>query len=114
MTVDEARQRLREDLRQAMRAGAKDEVGLIRALAAAIDNAEAVPVAGMSESISPLRASEGMGEVARIALDETTVTAIFVQERDERLAAAETFDQAGQADAAGRMRTEAAMIGRYL
>ncbi|MGX7894099.1 hypothetical protein [Tsuneonella sp. HG222] len=45
MSVDALKARLRKDLKAAMRAGEKAEVGLLRNLAAALDNAEAATVA---------------------------------------------------------------------
>ncbi|WP_305097935.1 hypothetical protein [Croceibacterium aestuarii] len=114
MTAEETRQQLRGDLKDAMRAGRKDEVGLLRSLVAAIDNAEAVPVAGLDDNISPLRASAGKGEVPRLVLGEGDIRAIFESEQAERIAAAATLEKAGQAGPAERLRGEAGLIGRYL
>ena len=114
MTPEEARQRLRTDLREAMRGGRKEEVSLLRSLAAAIDNAEAVPVEGLNDNVSPLRASAGKCEVARLSLSEEDIAAIFARERSNRIAAAATLEKAGQAVPAERLRGEAGLIGRYL
>lgn len=114
MNAEEARQRLRADLRDAMRGGRKDEVSLLRSLAAAIDDAEAVPVAGLNDNVSPLRASAGKGEVARLSLGEEEIAAIFARERSDRIAAAATLEKAGQPGPADRLRGEAGLIGRYL
>ncbi|MXO61192.1 hypothetical protein GRI89_16735 [Altererythrobacter salegens] len=114
MSAEQARARLRADLKDAMRAGRKDEVSLLRSLAAAIDNAEAVPVEGLNDNISPLRASAGMGEVARLDLCDEDIAAIFSREQAERIAAAAMLEKAGQAGPAERLRGEAGLIGRYL
>ena len=114
MTVDEAKQRLRADIKRAMQTGAKEEARLLRALAGAIDNAEAVPLAAPDRYVGPSAFGDAGNEVPRLVLGEEDVAAIFARERDERLAAAQTFEDVGQAEAAARMRAEAGTIGRYL
>ena len=77
MSAAAFRQRLREDLKTAMRARNEGEVRLLRALGAAIDNAEAVPLG--DEELR--RFTEG--EMARRELSDADIAARFEQ-RDLR------------------------------
>jgi uncharacterized protein len=108
MSATDLKQRLRGDLKAAMQTGAKDEVRLLRALVAALDNAEAVPMAD-----EELRRFDAAGDVARRHLDEREVAALLARERGERLAAAASFEKLGQDAEALRLRSEAALVARY-
>jgi len=107
MSAAAFRQRLRDDLKAAMRARSDAEVRLLRALGAAIDNAEAVPL-GDEE----LRRFAD-GEMARRELSDTDIAQLLARERSERFEAAADFDRLGRAVEAERLRVEAELIARY-
>jgi uncharacterized protein YqeY len=109
MSAIALKQRLRADLKTAMQARAGDEVRLLRTLIAAVDNAEAVP--GEHKNIQRAFGEPG-GEVARRELGGEDLAALLDREIAERLAAAAGYD-AGQPDAAARLRAEAALIAGY-
>lgn len=113
MSAAALKERLRADLRAAMQARAADRVRLLRALIAALDNAEAVPVEGMHDFSLPATSGEGAGEVARRELDTAAVEALLVAEADAREAAAGEYEHHGRAEEAARLRAEAALIRRY-
>lgn len=107
MSAAAFRQRLRDDLSAAMRARNDAEVRLLRALGAAIDNAEAVPLGG-----EELRRF-GDGEVARRELSDRDIAEVLARESMERLEAAGDFERLGQATEAERLRAEAELVARY-
>jgi uncharacterized protein YqeY len=110
------KERLRADLIAAMRAQAKDELRLLRTLIAAIDNAEAVPIAteGAVTPPSGTRAfGDSSGEVPRREIDSATLDALLGTEADARLAAASFCEQHGHDAEAARLRNEAELIARY-
>ncbi len=117
MTQDAARDmkdRLRADLRSALKAGRAGEAGLIRALVAAIDNAEAPsPPAGRAGA-DPHRFREGSAEVERLCLDAGQVRAVLAAEIAEREGAAAEMDRLGRPDRAEALRAEALLAGRYV
>jgi len=105
--------RLRADIKAAMRARAADETRLLRALLAAVDNAQAVPVAP-GRSALPNSFADGASEVPRIALTESALHAVLTAEIAERERAAEAIAAHGRPDEAERLRAEAAVVRRYL
>jgi uncharacterized protein len=113
MSATALKQRLREDLKAAMQAKAAGEVRLLRALVAALDNAEAVSVDGMRQSALPSAFGDGSNEVARRELDEEDIAALLDREIHERLTAATDYERLGQADEATRLREEAHLVARY-
>lgn len=96
-----------------MQARATDEMRLLRALAAAVDNAEAVPAEGVQDRASPTAFGLGAGEVPRRELTSGDLAAVLERERDERLAAASEYERLGQSPEAARLVHEAELIGRY-
>jgi uncharacterized protein YqeY len=110
MSATELKERLRADLKTAMRERNAGEVGLIRTLIAAVDNAEAQPIEGFQER---LRKLEPIGEIARRELDAQTLDAVLASEAQSRLSAADDYERNGRAEDAGRLRNEAALIARY-
>ena len=110
MSASALKERLRADLKAAMRERKPDEVGVIRTLIAAVDNAEAVPMEGMADR---LRAREEIGEVVRRELDTTALDAVLAKEIGSRLTAAADYESHGRADDAARLRSEADLIARY-
>lgn len=111
MSAAALRARLSEDLKAAMQARASGEVRLLRALAAAIDNAEAVEAGNVSAL--PSAFGEGRNEVARRELGPAEIAALLERERDERLAAAADYARLGQEAEAERLTEEAALVERY-
>ena len=110
MSAGVLKERLRADLKAAMRARKSSEVGVIRTLIAAIDNAEAVPIEGFQER---LRQREFIGEVTRRELDAAALDAVLTAETQSRLAAADDYERNGRADEGARLRSEADLIARY-
>lgn len=106
--------RLRADLVAAMKAGARDEVALLRTLLGALDNAEAVAVAPVSAALVQHDFYSGSAEVARRVLDRADVVALLTREIAEREAAATQFTRLGKADHAQKLSREADLVRRYL
>jgi len=104
--------RLRADIKAAMQARAADEVRVLRTLLAAIDNAQAVPVAP-GQSALPTRFGDGASEVPRLVLTESALSAVLLAEIAERQRAAEAIARCGRPDEAERLRAEAALVQRY-
>lgn len=109
MSARELKERLRADLKVAMRERSAD-VGVIRTLIAAIDNAEAVPVEGFRER---LRQMEPIGEIARRDLDAEALEAVLAAETRSRLSAADDYERNGRPEDAARLRKEVTLIARY-
>lgn len=107
------KERLRADLTLAMRARDNDTVRLLRALIAALDNAEAVPEQAGAQRLAQRAFGDPSGEIARAELDAAAVDIVLDREAAERLAAAESVERGGQAEASARLRAEAARIARY-
>ena len=110
MSATALKERLRADLKAAMQARSTAEVGVLRTLIAALDNAEAIP--GVQYSALP-RAFGDASEVARLDLDEATVQTLLAGEVQARLAAAADYDRHGRNDEADRLRREAELVSRY-
>jgi uncharacterized protein YqeY len=111
VSATELKERLRADLKAAMRAKAADEVRPLRTLIAALDNAEAVTV-GHDKYVSR-SFGDPSGEVPRRELDEAAVRALLSSEIETRLAAAVDYERHGEGAEAERLRAEAALISRY-
>ena len=110
MSAAALKERLRADLKIAMRDKRAEEVALLRKLIAALDNAEAVPTEGYRP-----RALEGSrGEVARRDLYGAEVDGLLANEIAERQTAAEEFERLGRTDEAAKLRGEAALVSRYV
>ncbi|MGV3554736.1 MAG: GatB/YqeY domain-containing protein [Croceibacterium sp.] len=107
MSAAAFRERLRDDLKAAMRARNEGEVRVLRALGAAIDNAQAVQLG--DEALR--RFSES--EIARRELTNDDIAELLAREHSERLEAAAEFERLGQAAEAERLRGEAAAVARY-
>jgi uncharacterized protein YqeY len=110
MSAGALKDRLRADLKAAMRERKTAEVGVIRTLIAAIDNAEAVSVDGMAERI---RLREDIGEVARRELDAADLDAVLAGEIAARSTAASDYESHGREGEAARLRQQAELIARY-
>ncbi|WP_083975523.1 GatB/YqeY domain-containing protein [Kitasatospora mediocidica] len=100
-----------------MRARDKAAVSALRATLAALDNAEAVPVdeaelSGVALEHSPV--GVGTTEAARRELSERSVVDIVRAEAAERLEVAAQLTAPAHANRAERLRTEAAVLHRFL
>ncbi|MEV6672224.1 hypothetical protein [Streptomyces sp. NPDC051162] len=100
-----------------MRARDKVTVRVLRSALAALDNAEAVPVAeselrGVALEHSPVGA--GAAEVARRELNEHNIVNIVRAEAKERLDAAAELTSLAHTDRATELRAEAAVLFRFL
>jgi uncharacterized protein YqeY len=105
--------RLRDDLLAAMKGRHVMDAKVIRALIAAIDNAEAPPaVATPAQPQHPL--ASGSAEVQRLVLNPAQVQAIILADVAEREQAAAQMDQLGQTARAAELRAEALVAGRYV
>lgn len=122
MSTDHAadfQDRLRADLKVAMKARDRDAVTALRTLIGAVDNAQAVaaPESAASATSGPVAgASAGVGstEVARRALTTAELEAIARAEIDEREASVAVYLEHGQAGEAERLQREAAALRPYL
>ncbi|WP_189704916.1 hypothetical protein [Streptomyces anandii] len=100
-----------------MRARDKTAVSALRATLAALDNAEAVPVADAGQRVSALEQSPvgaGATEAARRELSEGAAADIVREEITERLRVAATLTGPAHADRAARLRAEAAVLRPFL
>jgi uncharacterized protein YqeY len=111
MSAAALKERLRADLKAAMRARAANEVRALRTLIAALDNAEAVPSA--QDRHVPRVFGDPSGEVPRHELDEAAVAEVLAAEMAGRLAAAADYERHLEFEQARRLRDEAALISRY-
>jgi len=103
----------------AMKAREPDAVAALRAVIAAIDNAEAVPApearqAATSSHIAGARAGLGAAEAARRGLSDSDQRAILREQITGYAAGADRYEALGQPDAANRLRTQAHLLSGYL
>jgi uncharacterized protein YqeY len=104
---------LRADLRAALKAGAAGDAALLRALIAAIDNAEAPPFSADQRSAGMKDFRAGAAEVARLDLDDDRLQTLFAAEIAEREAAASQLAAAGADERAKRLLDEIDIVRRY-
>ncbi len=108
------RARLRVDLRTAMKEKRSTEAKVIRALIAAIDNAEAPPArAGKMAFVQHLFPS-GSAEAERLLLSGSQVRDILLAEIRESERAVAEMERLGKIDRAVALRSEALFAKRYL
>lgn len=106
--------RLRADLRTAMKDRRTFETKVIRALLAAIDNAEAPPVHARQAMSVHHRFRSGSAEVERLLLSRSDVRHVLWVEIHERERAAAELEHLGRMDHAEVLRAEALLAKRYL
>lgn len=99
--------RMRADLLTAMKDKRSDDMRTIRALIAAIDNAEAPPM-------STARTRSGSSEAERLRLSDADVHNVLSAELRERETAAAEMEKLGATDRANELRTEVLVTRRYL
>jgi uncharacterized protein len=102
------RERLRAALPRALKQRDVALVAALRTTLADLDNAEAVPSADDQRSLALEETPVGVGvqEVARRDLSEADVARLVRAAIDERRAAAEVYEQAGEHERARRLRHE--------
>jgi uncharacterized protein YqeY len=108
------KERIRADLKQAMKDGRKAEAALLRTLLAAIDNAEAPAQTAEQSSAMAQDFGKGAAEVARLDLSREQLDTVLAGEIDARMKAAEEMDRLGQDERAEMLRAEAGLAWRYL
>jgi uncharacterized protein YqeY len=109
--------RLRRALPPALKARDQVAIAALRAAVAAIDNAQAVEVPSAPGSGGPIAGAVtglGAGDVPRRELSEDGIAAIVSAELADRRRAAADYEQAGQVDAAARLRAEADVLAAHL
>ena len=117
--AERLKQRLRHDVRAALKARRRDEATALRILIGSIDNAESVDdrarssSAEASEHVAGSTAGVGAGDVHRRRLSESDLRNIIVNEVSELREQAERFEAVGRADAAARILSEAQFLTRY-
>lgn len=111
---EEMKTRFRADLRRAMKSGHAAEAKLIRALVAAIDNAEAPPVTAGQGATVPHDFRSGSAEVERLLLGDAEVRAAILAEIAEREHAAGEMERLGQTGLAAALRHEIALARTYI
>jgi len=106
--------RLRAELRTAMKDRRTLEARVIRALVAAIDNAEAPPAheGQRALALEPLRRTSA--EVERLLLSRAQVRDLLLREIRERECAASELERLEMRDRAGTLRAEALVAKRYI
>jgi len=112
LCMSEIREQLKIDLRGAMKARATEDVATLRSVLAAIDNAEAVPVAPTSSSVEPVIGKSA--DVPRKLLSAADIRQIVQDEVDERRHASETYRQIGERAEAERLQRAADLLAAYL
>lgn len=110
--VAEFRARLSAALTHALKKRDSQSIDVLRTLAGAIANAEAVPV-DETRYVRP-KIGAGMGETMRLRLSMTDLSAIVEEEIAERTVAAAQYDVLGKPDEARTLREQAEILVRFL
>jgi uncharacterized protein YqeY len=106
--------RLRADLRSALKKGRTAEVKIIRALVAAIDNAEAPPLRPGQRASDQHRFRDKTAEVDRLSLSAAALRSVLSAEVRERESAAAEMVRLNRPDRADALRAEALLAKRYI
>jgi uncharacterized protein YqeY len=112
--ADALKKRLRADLAAAMREKRGVATAALRALLAAIDNAEAVPVPEGAQRYVSHAFGGGSNEVPRRNLSHTDLEAVIARELAERRDAAAELERLAQHGRAQTLRAEAEIVAGYL
>ncbi len=110
----EMKARMRADLRAAMKEGRTSETRLLRALMAALDNAEAPPLRADRRAADQHRFREGSAEIERLHLSPAQVRAVLLAEIEERERAAAQMIRLAKPDRADALHAEALLARRYV
>ena len=106
--------RLRADLRAEMKDKRAIEAKVIRALIAAIDNAEAPPAREGQKALVRHQFRSGSAEIERLLLSAVDVHGVIVADIHERERAAAEMERLGMMDRAEALRAEAVIAKRYV
>lgn len=106
------REQMKADLRQAMKVRESATVATLRAVLAAIDNAEAVPLSAPAMPVEPVLHQRH--EVPRKLLSADDIRQIIQKEAAERRAASLKYANLGQPAEAERLQRAATLIEAYL
>jgi uncharacterized protein YqeY len=104
------RERLRTQLTRALGQRDAEQVAVLRATLAAIENAEAVPAQTHGSGLEARPLGVGVRDVPRRELSDDDVAHVIRAEIAERRSAAAVYEQAGRPDHARRLRQEAATL----
>lgn len=110
----EMKERLRSDLRSALKDRRTDEAKVLRTLVSAIDNAEAPPLSAEQAVSAPHQFQSGSAEVERLRLSRSRLRQLLLAEIREREQAAAKFERLDQTDRAQALRAEVSVARRYL
>lgn len=110
----EMKARMRTDLRAALKHRRTDEARVVRALVAAIDNAEAPPLPAAKTASVPHRFESGAAEVERLRLSRSRLRQLLLAEIEEREQAAAELERLNKTGRAKALRDEALVARRYL
>ncbi len=109
------KQRLRGDLKAALTKRDAATAATLRTVIAAIDNAEAPPLAERSISAeTAAAAAPRSAEIERLLLSRADLAHILEAEIAERESAAIEMEKLGRSDRAAALRDEALLARRYL
>ncbi len=111
---NDRKNRIRVDLRAAMKDQRMSEVKVLRALVSALDNAEAPPAQTEGAAPLPVDFHSGSAEVERLLLSSSQVNDLLLAEIQEREYAAVELERVGRADRAEALRAEVQIVRRYL
>jgi uncharacterized protein len=106
--------RLRADLSAAMKSKNSFEAKVIRALVAAIDNAEAPPISAERTAPTDPHVPGRSSEIERLLLSRSDVRDILLAELHESERAAAELERLKITDRAEALRAETLLVKRYL
>jgi len=106
--------RIRSDLTAAMKARRTAETSLLRAILAALDNAEAISVGTAHDRYQVRAFGDPSVEASRRVLSEADIRDVLLHETADREVAAQEFEKLGRLDEAERLRNEVSLIARYV
>jgi uncharacterized protein YqeY len=112
--AERLKSRLRGDLKSAMMARAALETAALRAIIAALDNAQAVPAHDRHARYVVHKFGDPSAEVPRLRLGLDDVRKLLEREVRDRVEAADQFEKLGRHDRAAALRAEADIALRYL
>lgn len=112
--ADAMKTRLRSDLHIAMKEGRTNEAKLIRTLIAAIDNSEAPQLESNQQTIGQHQFHDRSAEIERLALTQTQVQEILMDEIIERETAAADLLLVNRSDLAEALQNEAKIVCRHI
>lgn len=117
-SITEWKERLRGDLREAMRARRTEVVAVLRETLSALDQAEAAePSVAPRGQVGPIAGAVsglGAGDVPRKALSSEEARAVVEREREERRAAAAAYQALGREEEARTLTAQVEVLDALL